>query len=393
MNVTRNLMRPVHPLVTIVFLVVSMVTARAQTILIDIGSVESYRGLSVNNPDDNGNYWNSVWSGEFYPDIIDIDGSTTEVDFGFSSATGTDSYNGPAGVTDELTLEGDVLFTDIDAVALGNLGGALEAAFDFYVSSTFEIQQLDPTKTYDLTFFGSHKFNTDPTTVYSVYTDGTYTTLVDSVSLEVHEPGSPWLHNRDTVATLTGLAPQTDNILYVKFEASSGDYGYLNALQIEAITPDVDGDFNNDGVWDCLDIDALVGEVVAGTNSAAYDMNGDALVNRDDISDPTVGWLAVAGVNNAGVTGGNSFLEGDANLDGSVDVSDFNLWNGAKFTAIAEWCRGDFNADGSVDVSDFNVWNGNKFESSSGSSALVPEPSAVGLGILAAAVCAFIRRR
>jgi len=25
------------------------------------------------------------------------------------------------------------------------------------------------------------------------------------------------------------------------------------------------------------------------------------------------------------------------------------------------WCSGDFTADGSIDVSDFNVWNNNKF--------------------------------
>ena len=72
--------------------------------------------------------------------------------------------------------------------------------------------------------------------------------------------------------------------------------------------------------------------------------------------------------------GGGAYLPGDANLDGSVDVGDFNLWNGNKFTATAAWCSGDFNADGSVDVGDFNIWNGNKFTSSD-RVASVPEPS------------------
>ena len=48
----------------------------------------------------------------------------------------------------------------------------------------------------------------------------------------------------------------------------------------------------------------------------------------------------------------DTFIPGDANLDGSVDVSDFNLWNQNKFTELAAWSAGDFNADGIVDVSD-----------------------------------------
>ena len=51
---------------------------------------------------------------------------------------------------------------------------------------------------------------------------------------------------------------------------------------------------------------------------------------------------------------------GDANLDGRVDVSDFNLWNNNKFQT-GTWSSGDFTCDGVVDVSDFNVWNNNNF--------------------------------
>ena len=64
-------------------------------------------------------------------------------------------------------------------------------------------------------------------------------------------------------------------------------------------------------------------------------------------------------------------LLGDANLDGSVDTSDFNLWNDNKFSN-AGWSGGDFNGDGVADTTDFNLWNGNKFTSI----AAVPEPKA-----------------
>ena len=86
---------------------------------------------------------------------------------------------------------------------------------------------------------------------------------------------------------------------------------------------------------------------------------------------------------------GNSYLPGDANLDGFVDASDFNIWNANKFTANAAWCSGDFNADGLVDASDFNIWNANKFQSAD-SVHMVPEPTGLGLVVVALAWLAFV---
>ena len=205
----------------------------AGTILVDFGNAVSWRGVDAPSPDVNGNYWTSVWSGAYYPDMVDINGNATTVDFGFSNPGGTDSYNGPAGVTSSPVTPAEIAATDIDAVALGNLG-VNEAAMDFYTNSTFEIQGLDSTKTYNLTFYGSHKFG-GVTTVYEVYTDNTYTTLVDSASLDVTDAASPWLHNRDTVATITGLSPQVSDILYVSFAGINATEGYLNAMQIDEV--------------------------------------------------------------------------------------------------------------------------------------------------------------
>lgn len=210
-----------------------VVPAFGTTVLVDFGNGISWRGVNAPGPDANGNYWNSVWSGAYYPGLVDIAGSATSINFGFSSAGGTDSYNGPAGVTSNPPTPAEIAATDIDAAALGNLG-VKEAAMDFYTNSTFEIQGLDPTKKYNLTFYGSHKFG-GVTTVYSVFTDGSYTTLVDSVNLDVTNAAMPWLHNRDTVATLSGLSPQTANILYVKFEGIEGSEGYLNCFQITEV--------------------------------------------------------------------------------------------------------------------------------------------------------------
>ena len=223
----------------------------AATVLFDFGNNNSYRGASVVNPDQNGNRWNSLQTGVFYQDLIDTTGTATTIDFGFSTPVGTDSYNGPAGPTTNQPLtQAEIDAADIDAAALGIMG--VKAAAVDYVNGfdvQFEIQQLDPTKTYDLTFFGSHKFSTSDSTTYSIYTDNTYTTVVASGTLLVQTPGSPWLHNRDTVLTLSNIAPQTSNILYVQFTGTAGGFGYLNDLAISEVAAASTWNVNAGGSW------------------------------------------------------------------------------------------------------------------------------------------------
>ena len=153
----------------------------------------------------------------------------------------------------------------------------------------------------------------------------------------------------------------------------------------------VTGDFNNDGLWNCDDINALSNAVASGSTDLQFDMNGDGVINDADITDPGSGWLAVGGTNNPAQTNGNPFLVGDSDLSGGVDGTDFNEWNGNKFSVNANFCDGDFNADGQIDGSDFNAWNLNKFQTSASASA-VPEPASCLLLLGGLLTLAFRRR-
>ena len=228
-----------------VLMVGLVASANAQKILFDLGRDSNpipggtdFRSISVPNPDPNGHYWNSVSSCCYYSNVLDTNGNATSIGFGFVSAAGNDSYNGPAGPTDPPPLGGTdwrdwVPFTTINAAALGDLG-VKEAAFDFYTNGKLSIDNLDPSKKYKLTLFGSHQYNGDnDTTNYASYTDNTFTTAVASTSLVI---GGNGFWNQDQVATLSNLTPQTGNSLFIGFKGAAPlSLGYLNAFSIEVV--------------------------------------------------------------------------------------------------------------------------------------------------------------
>lgn len=139
--------------------------------------------------------------------------------------------------------------------------------------------------------------------------------------------------------------------------------------------PTPDGDFNNDGLYNCGDVNALTATIAAATNAPAFDLTGDGQVNVADLDL----WRAHAG--NVNLPNHHAYLVGDANLDGNVDGSDFGIWNSNKFTANTDWCNGNFNADTVIDGSDFGLWNSNKFQSAD--SSQVPEPAGMLTALLA----------
>jgi hypothetical protein len=146
--------------------------------------------------------------------------------------------------------------------------------------------------------------------------------------------------------------------------------GLLNLAIIEYGATGLLGDFVTDGVLNAADIDALTTEVRAGTNNIAFDLNGDALVDKQDhrvwVKDLRNTWF------------------GDANLDGEFNTADFVavFQIGEYEDGIAKnstWSEGDWSGDGDFDSGDFVVaFQDGGFELGQRLVTSVPEPNACG---------------
>ena len=154
-------------------------------------------------------------------------------------------------------------------------------------------------------------------------TPGTTQTEVDG---EFHFDG---LVPGDYILVVDGLAPiivtvdSGEEEVYAPGVASllPGQYETLNpGLIFELQTSTAACDFDANGVCDVDDVDLLIMEIVAGANNPLFDLNQDNAVDLLDRDQ----WLADA----AAFAGFSSpYLLGDADLNGLVDGSDFNIWS------------------------------------------------------------------
>ena len=130
-------------------------------------------------------------------------------------------------------------------------------------------------------------------------------------------------------------------------------------------------DFNEDGVCNSTDVQALVdqGNLVSGVTltDQKFDLTGDGLANIGDLNQ----WFREAVDHDPQV-----HFSGDANLDGVVDRIDLNLlalnWQGVDKV----WSEGDFNRDGTVNAADLMTIGFHWQQSEARNAVSVPEPAA-----------------
>jgi autotransporter-associated beta strand protein len=166
-------------------------------------------------------------------------------------------------------------------------------------------------------------------------------------------------------------------------------------------------------------ISAIAGYIKSGYNNGHW--NGPGIISTT-AQTPTNGLLYglgyADGADNvvSGLTSGQIEVKytllGDANLDGLINAADFTILSANFNQSVTGWDQGDFNYDGLVNAADFTALAANfnqgvsgadisagdvaaldAFAAANGVPVDVPEPAALGLITLSAAVLLHPRRR
>ena len=170
---------------------------------------------------------------------------------------------------------------------------------------------------------------------------------------------------------LTALhtASQNGPPLYPSFylDASGASLGPTATLELE-FSPRTPGDFDGDGQLQVGDLDRLTHAILDGSTEAAFDLDGNGLLTRDDLAywvhELRGTWL------------------GDANLDGRVDTTDLvGVFQSGQYEDSilrnSTWSDGDWNGDREFTTSDLVAAFGDGgFEQGPRAAvAAVPEPT------------------
>ncbi|MCA9149347.1 MAG: VPLPA-CTERM sorting domain-containing protein [Planctomycetales bacterium] len=230
----------------------------------------------------------------------------------------------------------------------------------------------------------------DQTAVISVSYDGgtTYSEVLRFESNEASDFYHPDAENETLAIALNNPAGATSAMLRFDLLNAGNDWWWaIDNLLVSGGAGGLRGDFNNDGILDASDINALTAAAAAGGNAAEFDLTGDNLVDASDIAE----WIHADDIF-------KSYI-GDANLDKEFNTSDLvTLFSAGTYEngAAAVWTTGDFTGDGLFTTSDLvaALSDGGYENGPRAAVSAVPEPASVVLTLLGACgALGMIRRR
>jgi hypothetical protein len=159
-------------------------------------------------------------------------------------------------------------------------------------------------------------------------------------------------------------------------------------------------------------LETIRAQIVSGYNNGAW--NGNGIVSSPAFGTHGVGYAEASSLGGSvpaifGAVDASAVLfrrtrYGDANLDGLVNLSDFNRLAANFGSTNADWSQGDFTYDANVNLQDFNRLAANFGQSAASGAgvtpqdwanlaAAVPEPGSAGALLGAATLLVHRRRR
>lgn len=196
--------------------------AQSKTLLIDFGS----GGALSASPDVNGRHWNNFTESNYLLSNMNLraaDGSSSGASMRITGLYAGANANGT---------------TMPDSATLGNLSLASATSDSFYVAKgnvlTVLLGNLPQSGLFRVTLFGSRDHTDVRTTRYEVIGQGS---LIQSLGTSGPNLGlSPQPHaNRSGICRFENIAPRADGTLQINISALAGDWGYLNALQVDLV--------------------------------------------------------------------------------------------------------------------------------------------------------------
>ncbi|WP_269522194.1 PEP-CTERM sorting domain-containing protein [Coraliomargarita parva] len=209
-------------------LLVSAASLSAETVFLDFGGSA---GTFQETDTGNGNYWNTV-------------GTSAS-----SSSALVTSSNGASGITYTLTAgfngansggassPSTALLGDFAVAEATSDYGYVQGFVGFSSSASITLSGLDPNATYVFTFFGSRSTTQTRETQYQVIGDSTESVYLITSGTDIASDGVGDYNDQTVVSTAEIAADGSNQIVINVGRGSTGDYGYLNAIQI-AIIPE-----------------------------------------------------------------------------------------------------------------------------------------------------------